>query len=105
MTTAPLPGTKYEFVEHRLEGRLVVDPDGRMGILAAVVLVRDRQSGREISRTAHVRPTDGSGVEWTTAKPEALRPGAPITPNTAPKSSAWAGADPYDVGPSPSPLL
>lgn len=84
MRSEPLPGTKFEFVEHRLEGRLVVAPDGRTGVLGTVVVVRDRQSGRVLSRTAHVRPGDGSGREWTTDQPQALRPCGPITPDTHP---------------------
>ena len=72
MTTEPLPGSRVEFVDHRLAGRLVAAPDGRTGVLKAVLLVRDRQTLRVLSRTAHL--LDDWGVEWKMTDPHALRP-------------------------------
>ncbi|MFG2332830.1 hypothetical protein ACGFMM_24815 [Streptomyces sp. NPDC048604] len=40
-----------------------------------------------ISRTAHMRPADAAGFEWTTDKPEALRPAGPVIPETHPKTA------------------
>lgn len=110
MTTEALPGTKFEFVEHRLDGRLVVAPDGRTGVLATVVVVRDRQSGRVLSRTAHVRPDDGSGREWTTDQPQSLRPARPITPDTHPRApgeqqAGWRGSSGLSPSAATSPGL
>ncbi|MFI9047280.1 hypothetical protein [Streptomyces sp. NPDC053427] len=66
MTTSPLPGIRIEIAEHRLTGLRVTDAEGRTGILGHVVIERDRQTQREVSRTAHLRPVDASGIEWTT---------------------------------------
>ncbi|WP_331718728.1 hypothetical protein [Streptomyces sp. NBC_00212] len=79
--------TRLETVDHRLAGRRVVDPEGRTGILGTVVIERDRESSRVVSRIAHLRPVDGSGREWTTDNPAALRPTGPVTPDTSPQSA------------------
>ncbi|GAB2922089.1 hypothetical protein [Streptomyces mayteni] len=79
------PDTGVRWVRHPLIGALVADPaTGRVGRLAAVLEHVDRPSDRVVSAEAHVRPLDGSGVEWTadatrlTAAPEAgVSPAAP----------------------------
>ncbi|MEU8526438.1 hypothetical protein AB0C77_12700 [Streptomyces sp. NPDC048629] len=72
MTTQPLPGSRTEFVDHRLAGRLVAAPDGRTGVLKAVLLKRDSHTLLVHSRTAHL--LDDWGVEWKMTDPQALRP-------------------------------
>ncbi|MFD6891167.1 hypothetical protein [Streptomyces sp. NPDC059957] len=62
-----------EDTEHRLLGRDVVHPaTGRTGTVATVLLRTAKATGRTIGRTAHMRPLDGSGREWT-AEPHELK--------------------------------
>ena len=51
-----------------------------------VLGLQDRQARRVVSRTAHLRPVDGSGIEFT-ADPLTLRPADPINPDTHPKAA------------------
>mgnify|MGYP001404122501 CR=1 FL=1 len=50
---------------HDLMGQRVVDEAGRVGRLGSVVEYTDRTTNRVLRREAHLRPTDGSGWEWT----------------------------------------
>ncbi|MFG2332861.1 hypothetical protein ACGFMM_24990 [Streptomyces sp. NPDC048604] len=72
MRTEPLDGTRTEPAEHKLAGRLSIDRDARLGILGAVGAKLDRQRRHVLSRTAHLRPVDDSGVERTTDNPQEL---------------------------------
>lgn len=77
--------THLECVQHRLAGREVIDPStGRRGILGSVLVERSRATDRVVKRTAHLRPVDGSGWEWT-ADPRTLKPAVPVNPDTHPK--------------------
>ncbi|GAB2880859.1 hypothetical protein [Streptomyces mayteni] len=60
------PDTGVRWVGHALVGELVADPaTGRVGRLAAVLEHVDRATDRVVLAEAHVRPVDGSGIEWT----------------------------------------
>ncbi|MFJ7272280.1 hypothetical protein ACIQV3_37580 [Streptomyces sp. NPDC099050] len=62
-----------EDTAHRLLGREVVHPaTGRTGTVATVLVRTAKTTGRTTSRTAHMRPLDGSGCEWT-ADPRELK--------------------------------
>ncbi|MDT0323352.1 hypothetical protein [Streptomyces millisiae] len=51
---------------HELMGQLVTDPTtGRVGRLDGVLEHVARGTGRVLRVEAHLRPVDGSGVEWT----------------------------------------
>ncbi|MGP3636867.1 hypothetical protein ACTU45_26515 [Streptomyces sp. 24-1644] len=57
---------------HRLVGREVIHcATGRTGTVGTVLVRTSKVTGRTISRTAHMRPLDGSGREWT-ADPKEL---------------------------------
>ncbi|GAA3386373.1 hypothetical protein [Streptomyces racemochromogenes] len=67
--------------EHHLLGREVVHPGtGRTGTLATVLVNTSKTTGRAISRTAHMRPLDRSGREWTT-DPRELEPLRVLAPD------------------------
>ncbi|MFD5317492.1 hypothetical protein [Streptomyces sp. NPDC127098] len=60
------PDTGVRWTGHALMGLLVEDPaTGRVGRLAAVLEHVDRPGNRVVLAEAHVRPVDGSGIEWT----------------------------------------
>ncbi|TDC67776.1 hypothetical protein [Streptomyces hainanensis] len=46
-------------------GQLVTDPTGRVGRLDGVLHHVARETGRVLHTEAHIRPVDGSGIEWT----------------------------------------
>ncbi|WP_371619945.1 hypothetical protein [Streptomyces sp. NBC_00454] len=66
---------------HRLLGREVIHPaTQRTGTVATVYVRTSKLTGRTISRTAHMRPLDSSGREWT-ADPAALTPLRALAPD------------------------
>ncbi|MFD8386160.1 hypothetical protein ACFV2X_47970 [Streptomyces sp. NPDC059679] len=71
---------------HELLRRAVKhQPTGRTGTVGGVLITRAR-GGSIVSRTAHVRPEDGSGWEWTAPAAE-LHITAPISPATHPRTT------------------
>ncbi|MFI8504947.1 hypothetical protein ACIGFK_41545 [Streptomyces sp. NPDC085524] len=60
--------------DHRLLGQEVIHPPtGRTGTVGTVYARTSKLTGRTIGRTAHMRPHDHSGREWT-ADPSELLP-------------------------------
>ncbi|MGW6412903.1 hypothetical protein ACWF95_38005 [Streptomyces vinaceus] len=67
--------------DHRLLGREVIHlPTGRTGTVGTVYVRTSKLAGRTISWTAHMRPLDGSGREWT-ADPRELKPLRELAPD------------------------
>ncbi|MEV6957475.1 hypothetical protein [Streptomyces sp. NPDC051183] len=67
--------------DHPLVGREVIHPaTGRTGTVGTVLVRTSKATGRTISRTAHMRPLDGSGREWT-ADPRELEPLRHLAPD------------------------
>ncbi|MFD3329623.1 hypothetical protein [Streptomyces sp. NPDC058701] len=66
---------------HPLAGREVIHPaTGRTGTVGTLLVRTAKATGRTISRTAHMRPLDGSGREWT-ADPKELAPLRHLAPD------------------------
>ncbi|TDC09648.1 hypothetical protein E1265_32065 [Streptomyces sp. 8K308] len=65
-TGAVTTGITLRWGRHELMGQLVTDPTtGRVGRLDGVLEHVARGAGRVLRVEAHMRPVDGSGVEWT----------------------------------------
>ncbi|MFK0016298.1 hypothetical protein [Streptomyces sp. NPDC091027] len=59
---------------HRLLGREVIHPGTqRTGTVGTVYIRTSKATGKTVGRTAHMRPLDASGREWT-ADPRELTP-------------------------------
>ncbi|MGO4462601.1 hypothetical protein AB4039_35735 [Streptomyces sp. M-16] len=66
---------------HRLLGREVIHPaTERTGTVGSVYIRTSKPTGNEVGRTAHMRPLDRSGREWT-ADPRELKPFRHLTPD------------------------
>lgn len=67
--------------DHRLLGREVIHPaTRRTGTVATVLIRTSKTTGKMISQTAHMRPLDTSGREWT-ADPRDLKPLRRLAPD------------------------
>lgn len=67
--------------DHHLLGREVIHAaTERTGTVGTVFIRTSRSTGKTVGRTAHMRPTDGSGREWT-ADPRELKPLLHIAPD------------------------
>ncbi|UUY52765.1 hypothetical protein NRK68_36535 (plasmid) [Streptomyces yangpuensis] len=89
--------------DHHLLGREVIHPGTeRTGTVGTVFIRTSKVTGKPVGRTAHMRPMDGSGREWTADPPRAETP-APARPGrgrgrpvTGPR--AWVGDQVKDAG-------
>ncbi|WP_326594314.1 hypothetical protein [Streptomyces sp. NBC_01294] len=69
--------------DHHLLGREVIHPaTERTGTVGTVFIRTSKVTGKPVGRTAHMRPMDGSGREWT-ADPRELEPLRLLAPDVA----------------------
>ncbi|MDD9383097.1 hypothetical protein M8Z33_41925 [Streptomyces sp. ZAF1911] len=67
--------------DHRLLGHEVIHPaTQRTGTVATVLIRTSKTTGKRVSQTAHMRPLDTSGREWT-ADPRELKPLRRLAPD------------------------